>query len=163
MPTEIHLETFIRAPIERCFDLSRSIDLHRASFAHTNEKAVSGRTSGLIEAGETVTWEAVHFGVRQNLTVKITEMHAPIYFCDEMTKGAFRTMHHEHFFERRAGDTMMSDKFCYDVPFSVFGKIFNRLILRDYMEKLLRKRNETIKRIAENDEWRAILKSQKPS
>lgn len=157
MPTEIQLETFIRAPAHRCFDLSRSIDLHRASFAHTREKAVGGRTSGLIETGETVTWEAVHFGVRQKLTVRITEMRAPVYFCDEMTKGAFQMMRHEHFFEPRAGDTLMSDKFSYDVPFLIFGRIFNRLILRDYMERLLRKRNETIKRAAESDAWREIL------
>lgn len=157
MPTEIQLETFIRAPVERCFDLSRSIDLHRVSFAHTREKAVGGRMSGLISAGETVTWEAVHFGVRQNLTVRITEMSAPVYFCDEMTKGAFRRMRHEHFFERRAGETLMSDKFSYDVPFSIFGKLFDSILLRRYMERLLRTRNETIKRVAETDAWREIL------
>ena len=51
----------------------------------------------------------------------------------------------------------MTDKFSYDVPFSIFGRMFNRLILRDYMERLLKKRNETIKRAAESDAWREIL------
>lgn len=158
MSIEIHLETFICAPVERCFDLSRSIDLHRISLEHTNEKAVGGKTSGLIEAGETMTWEAVHFGVRQHLTVKITEMQSPVYFCDEMTKGAFKRMRHEHFFDSKAGGTLMIDRFFYGVPFWIFGRIFNRAVLRDYMEKLLRKRNETIKRTAETDEWWKILK-----
>lgn len=69
----ISLTTEIKAPIERCFDLSRSIDLHVVSTSGTDEKAVGGRTSGLIEKNETVTWQAVHLGVKQNLTSLITE------------------------------------------------------------------------------------------
>jgi hypothetical protein len=69
----IQLSLFIKAPIQVCFDLSRSIDIHIESTSHTNEKAVKGRTGGLIELGETVTWEATHFGIRQQLTSMITE------------------------------------------------------------------------------------------
>lgn len=50
-----YLKTFIDAPVERCFDLARSIDLHKISLEHTNEKAVAGKTAGLIEPGESVT------------------------------------------------------------------------------------------------------------
>ena len=52
----IELRTFIAAPPERVFDLSRSIDLHRVSMARSREEAVAGRTSGLIGPGETVTY-----------------------------------------------------------------------------------------------------------
>lgn len=69
----IKISLFIKAPIQVCFDLSRSIDLHMESTSHTNERAIKGRTSGLIELGETVTWEATHFGIRQQLTSIITE------------------------------------------------------------------------------------------
>ena len=41
----IHLTTLITAPIERVFDLSRSINLHKISTAHTGEKAIAGVTS----------------------------------------------------------------------------------------------------------------------
>lgn len=155
--TEIHLETHINAPIEVCFNLARSIDLHEISLEQTNEKAVAGKTSGLIEKGEFVTWRAKHFGVNQQLTVEITEMNPPDYFCDEMTKGAFKTMRHEHIFERNEIETLMTDKFIYEVPFSIFGGIFNSLILENYMKRLLQSRNQTIKQIAESGEWRKIL------
>ena len=56
------------------FDLSRSIDFHMESASKTQERAIEGKTCGLIELGETVTWEAVHFGVKQQLTTKITAM-----------------------------------------------------------------------------------------
>ena len=38
----------IKASIEIVFDLSRSIDLHILSTEQTNEKAIAGKTSGLI-------------------------------------------------------------------------------------------------------------------
>ena len=58
---EIELETRINAPIERVFDLSRSIDAHLDSTSSTGERAIAGTTTGLIGLGETVTWSAVHF------------------------------------------------------------------------------------------------------
>lgn len=155
--TEIYLETRINAPIEVCFNLARSIDLHEISLEHTNEKAIDGKTKCLIEKGEFVTWRASHFGMNQQLTVKITEMNPPDFFCDEMTKGAFKSMRHEHFFERNGSETLMIDKFIYEVPFSIFGGIFNSLILENYMKRLLQSRNQTIKRIAESGEWKKIL------
>jgi len=73
----IQLETKITAPVERVFDLARSIDAHTSTTEGTGERAAEGRTTGLIEAGETVTWEARHLGVRQRLTSKITAMERP--------------------------------------------------------------------------------------
>src|SRR5215218_8887243 len=57
---EIEMSTYIAAPRERVFDLARSIDVHQRSLEHTRERAVGGRTSGLIGLGETVTWRARH-------------------------------------------------------------------------------------------------------
>ncbi|MFX8875810.1 hypothetical protein ABTM97_19785, partial [Acinetobacter baumannii] len=76
--------------IEKCFDLARSIDLHQISTAETNEKAIAGKTNGLINLNETVTWEATHFGIRQKLTSKITKFDRPYHFRDEQVKGAFK-------------------------------------------------------------------------
>jgi hypothetical protein len=66
----IKLETYIQAPIELCFDLFRDIDLHQSTSSKTKERAIAGRTSGLIELGEEVTFEAVHFGIKQKLTTQ---------------------------------------------------------------------------------------------
>ena len=92
----IKLETKINAPVERVFDLARSIDLHRDSMSKYDEKAIAGVTSGLIRMNETVTWEAAHFGVRQNLTSKITAFERPWHFRDSMVKGVFKRFDHDH-------------------------------------------------------------------
>jgi ligand-binding SRPBCC domain-containing protein len=128
---EIRLATFIAAPIETCFDLARSVEVHLKSTAKTNEKAIAGRTSGLCELNDEITWEATHFGVRQKLTVKITKMNRPYFFEDRMLKGAFASMRHEHHFEVKQGGTEMRDIFIFHAPFGFMGKVAERLVLEN--------------------------------
>lgn len=154
---EIKLTTAINAPIGRCFDLSRSVDLHMISTAHTNEKAIAGVTKGLMNKGDTVTWQATHLGVRQKLTVTITAMEYPRYFRDEMVKGAFKSMGHNHYFEEQNGQTIMTDVFVFESPFGFIGSIFNTVFLRGYMERFLVERNRVIKAIAEGEDWKKLL------
>jgi hypothetical protein len=94
----IRIETLIHAPIAKCFDLSRDIDLHIRSTEGTRESAVSGVTSGLIGFGEEVTWEATHFLVRQRLTTRITAFNRPHHFRVSQVRGAFHRFDHDHFF-----------------------------------------------------------------
>ena len=153
----IKLETVIDAPAERVFDLARSIDLHKNTMSKYDEKAVAGVTSGLINLSETVTWEAVHFGIKQNLTSKITVYDRPAHFRDSMVEGAFARFDHDHFFEKSERGTVMKDVFDYDAPLRVFGRIADRLFLESYMKKILAERKRLIKQIAESDEWRKFL------
>src|SRR6516225_2070064 len=110
----IVLTTLIHAPPERCFDLSRSVDLHVASTRETGERAVGEATSGLLGLGEEVTWSARHFGVRQTLTSRITALDRPRHFRDSMVRGAFRRFDHDHFFAARGEDTEMQDVFDFE-------------------------------------------------
>jgi ligand-binding SRPBCC domain-containing protein len=146
---KITLTTYINAPIQLVFDCARSIDIHQQSTAKTNEKAVAGRLSGLCELGDQVTWRAKHFGIYQQLSSQITKFKAPFYFQDRMLKGAFSYIKHDHYFEEKDGTTIMKDVFDYGVPYQIFGKIFDRLVLKKYMTNLLAERNLVIKSIAE--------------
>jgi ligand-binding SRPBCC domain-containing protein len=148
--SKIELLTNINAPIQKVFDLARSIDFHMESTKQTGEQAIAGRTRGLIELGETVTWRAKHFGIWQNLTSKITEFNSPSFFVDEMVSGAFKSIRHEHHFSGVDGRTVMKDVFVFESPFGLVGRLFNWLILKKYMTSLLVKRNEVIKQVAEN-------------
>jgi ligand-binding SRPBCC domain-containing protein len=153
----IELTTVINAPIERCFDLARSIDLHKLSTKGTEEEAIAGVTSGLIGKGEQVTWRAKHFGISQTLTSKITEFEYPYYFRDEMIKGAFNMIRHDHLFQTSGDKTIMKDKFYFESPGWLLGMLFNKAILINYLRNLLIKRNQIIKEVAENRRWRTIL------
>lgn len=146
----IELTTNINAPIERCFDLARSIDLHKLSTEGTNEEAIAGVTSGLIGKNQGVTWRATHFRITQTLTSLITEFERPYHFRDEMIKGAFKSIKHDHFFTDAGNHTVMKDKFNFESPGWVLGHLANRLMLTNYLRELLTKRNQMIKRIAES-------------
>jgi ligand-binding SRPBCC domain-containing protein len=149
----ITLTTEISAPIERVFDLARSIDLHRDSMDHTSERAVAGKTSGLIEADETVTWEAVHFGIRQRLTSKITICDRPTHLQDVMEEGIFAGFVHDHYLSTTETGTLMKDVFDSTSPLGHLGKVADVLFLERYMTGLLVQRNAAIKAAAEGDDW----------
>lgn len=153
----IKLETKINAPIERVFDLARSIDLHKDSMSKYNEKAVAGVTSGLIKMDETVTWEATHFYVRQNLTSKITAFDRPRYFRDSMVSGAFARFDHDHYFVKTNVTTTVRDIFDYDSPLGILGNIADLLFVESHLREMLEERNRLIKHLAESDEWRKFL------
>ena len=158
MPT-IKISIEIAAPIEIVFDLARSIDLHQESTSQTKEVAVAGRTSGLIELGETVTWEATHFFVRQRLTARITQFERPIHFRDSMVSGAFLRFDHDHFFERTEGGTLMTDVFDFTSPLGPLGRIANLLFVTRHMRELLRIRDELIKSVAESGDVERFIGS----
>ncbi|KFC20708.1 SRPBCC family protein [Chryseobacterium sp. FH1] len=147
---KIYLEALINADIQKVFDLSRNIDFHQESTAITNEKAIAGKMSGLIELGETVTWRAKHLGFYQTLTTKITQMESPIMFTDVMVKGVFKSMKHQHIFKQKDDETLMTDIFEFESPFEILGKIFNQIILTNYLKGFLLERNRMIKEFAES-------------
>jgi len=156
MPT-IHLTTFIAAPAEIVFDLSRSIDLHRKSMVHNDEEAIAGTTTGLIGPGETVTWKARHLYRTRILKSKIGDMNRPVSFTDEMVQGDFKSLRHEHYFKPITNGTLLIDLFHFESPYGGLGKLANKLFLTNYLKKLLEQRNRVIKEYAESEKWKHLL------
>ncbi|MBP6687377.1 MAG: SRPBCC family protein [Lacibacter sp.] len=156
MPS-IHITTFIAAPVDRVFDLSRHIGLHKISQQDNDEVAVGGITSGLIKKGESVTWKAKHLFKTRFMTVKITEMNSPDYFEDVMEKGDFVSYKHKHHFKAVNNGTIMIDELEFEVPYGSAGKLLSRIYLTGYMRLLLEKRNITIREYAESGKWQALL------
>lgn len=157
---ELRLQTYIFAPIERCFDLARSIELHLLGTEATGEQAIGGVTSGLIGEGQSVRWRAKHLSVWQELEVRITAFERPTFFQDTMAEGAFRSMQHDHIFQRVDDDhTLMEDRFVFAAPVPVVGWLVEVLFLRRYMQQFLQQRNAVLKQAAESDQWKSLLPS----
>ncbi|MEK3885979.1 SRPBCC family protein [Bacillus sp. FSL K6-3431] len=149
MPIIRH-EQFIQAPVNVCFDLARNVNIHTKTTSNTNEKIVGGVTEGLLEKGDIVTWEAVHFGIKQRLTAQVIQMEKPNMFVDIMLKGAFSSFIHTHQFVEKASSTLMIDTFDYMSPFGPVGIIADKLFLEKYMNEFIISRAKELKRIAEN-------------
>jgi ligand-binding SRPBCC domain-containing protein len=150
MPT-ITVETYIDVPPIICFDLARDIGIHCQTTAGTQERVVAGVTTGLIGLGEEVTFEAVHFGIRQRLTARITHFDRPHCFVDEMLQGAFRSLRHIHEFRPEGTGTVMQDTLVWKSPLGWLGKVADRLFLEAHMRQFLIERNAHLKQIAEAD------------
>jgi ligand-binding SRPBCC domain-containing protein len=153
----IHLTTFIAAPQERVFDLSRSVDLHKASMKHHEEKIIDGTMSGLMNLNDTVTWTAKHFFKQRRLKVRITKLQRPEYFVDEQETGDFKMMKHEHYFKLIENGTIMIDQFHFEIPKGLIGRLINNFYLENYMTQLLKERNKLIKEVAEGNLWKQYL------
>ena len=153
----IEIQTQLNAPIERCYLLSLSVDLHVSSAQQTGEKIVAGVRHGIMKEGQSVTWRAKHFGINQDLTSIVHSLHPPNSFVSEMTRGAFKKLYHQHIFEANDGGTLMTDKFEFEAPFGLLGKLVSALVLKKYMTNFLLIRNAHIKQVAESDAWIALL------
>jgi ligand-binding SRPBCC domain-containing protein len=156
----IVVETKIAAPIERCFLLSLSIDLHLQSTSPTRERAIAGVLHGLIGLNETVTWRGRHFGLMLTHETLLTQYERHRYFQDVMVRGAFRSFVHDHFFKPLGdGETLMRDELHFAAPFGILGWLAEVLVLRSYMRRFLTQRNAVIRSLAESNEegWKRYL------
>ena len=147
----VHLavETLIQAPINLCFDLARDMRVHAESMANTREQVLRCPESGLLELGDEVEFEAVHFGIRQRLTSKIVEYDRPKLFVDQMVTGAFKSLRHEHRFRIDGEFTVMTDVVELAAPFGLLGRLAEAAFLNRYMHKLLSERGAQLRTLAE--------------
>ncbi len=145
----IRVETFVAAPPDVVFDLARDVRVHEKTTSGTGERVLEGPPSGMLELGDEVVFEAVHFGVRQRLRSKIVAYERPLEFVDEMQKGAFKSLRHVHRFEPVEGGTLMVDLVDFQSPGWVFGRLVDSLVLARYMGKFIEARGLELKRIAE--------------
>src|ERR1043165_5621543 len=146
----IVVETVIVAPREVVFDLARDVSAHTASAAFTRERAVPpGRTSGLLELGDTVTFEGMPFFLRLRFTARIVELDRPSRFVDELVRSSFRKLRHEHDFEEQGEVTVMRDTLEWVSPFGFIGRIADALFVTAHMRSFVTRKQLALKEIAE--------------
>ncbi len=149
----IEIHTSIDAPVERVFDLCRSVDAHVATATSTGERPVGGVTTGLLSLGDQVTWSARHLGRRWQLTSRITAFDRPHRFRDSLVSGVFERFDHDHEFEARGNTTRVRDVFDFTSPWGLLGRIADALVVTRHMRQFLERRMADLKRIAESDAW----------
>jgi ligand-binding SRPBCC domain-containing protein len=137
----LRLETSVPTTVDECFRLSLSVDAHTASMSASGERAIAGVTQGVMDLGDTVTWQARHFGIPVRMTSRITELDRPHRFVDEQVAGPFAHWRHEHLFTGTHTGTHMVDVIDFRAPFGPLGALVDRLVLTRYMTHLIRQRN----------------------
>ena len=132
--------------------------MHLRSAAVTGERVVGGRTAGLLELGEEVTWRARHLGLWHTLSSRITALRRPEHFRDALVRGPLARLEHDHFFSVEEGEvTVMRDVFEFAAPGGPLGRVAEALFLTAHFRRFLMARNQELKAVAESDEWRQFL------
>jgi ligand-binding SRPBCC domain-containing protein len=148
--TRFEVTTAVAAPPRCVFDVSLRIEVHTASMADFGERAVDGVTSGRMKLGDTVTWQARHFGLRWRMTSLISACDPPGYFVDEQVTGPFKRWRHAHHFVPDGnGGTLMRDVVEFAAPLGLLGTVAERTVLDWYMPRLIRVRNDHVRTTAE--------------
>ena len=154
----IHHEVRVRAPAERCFDLTRSVDLHVDSSTDIAARAVGGRAHGLSADGDCTTWSARFCGLRFAMTTRVEDFAPPTSFGDRLTRGLLRQFAHVYRFKPLPdGGCAVSDELTVEAPFGPLGRLVERFYLARRMNLLVQRRLEHIRRVAESDDWRRYL------
>lgn len=156
MPT-LHITSFIAAPVERVFELGRSVDLHKLAMRDTQDRPIAGNTSGLLNQNDFVIWEGKHFKKLRRFKMRITAMNAPHSFTNQMVDGALKAMRHEVHFKPCTNGTIMIDLFEFESYGGLLGKAVNTIFLTPYIRRLLETRNAFIRNYAESPKWKAML------
>lgn len=153
----IHLTTFIAAPIERVFDLSRHLAIYKQIFQNRKAQLTSGAASNLLNLGETISVLAKIAGKNRLTMLKLTKLQRPVSFTEEQVKGDLLLYKHEHHFKSVGNGTIVIDMLEYGPPKDMIGRIVAKLYMKKYLEEFIGKRNEMIRNYAETEKWRAVL------
>lgn len=154
--SSIHLTTFIKAPVERVFDLCRNTTVYKKALEGRKESLVAGTTGILVNAGDTITLSAKHLGKTRMITARVIEMNIPEKFVEEQVKGDLKSFRHEHHFKSVENGTLVIDLVEMEEPRDAIGSILGKLFMKKYFETLLNKRNALVKLYAESEKWRAV-------
>ena len=134
---ELRLESLIDEPREVCFALLRDPAV-----------LTDATVSGPFSLGQIITFQSRWLGRKQNLKVKVVKFDPPSGFVDEMTEGKLQSFIHIHELEDFGGATRLVDIVRWSSPFGILGKIFDELVLRRRIRRIVTERNAMLVHVA---------------
>jgi ligand-binding SRPBCC domain-containing protein len=154
---KIHLTSFIQAPVERVFNLSRNLVLRKKSLKAPAEQLLSSSAEHTIQQGETITFRARHFGKTREVTARITALSQPLHFTEEQVRGDLKSFRHEFHFKPAENGTILIDILEYEGPRDLLGSLASTFFLKRYLESMVRRQHQLLREYAESEKWRAVL------
>lgn len=86
-------------------------------------------------------------GVRVKWVTQIP-IHDPLNgFVDIQEKGPYKSWRHEHTFEDHDGQTLMTDRVQYELPFGILGKVAHSLVVSRQLRDIFDHRGREIRKM----------------
>ena len=137
-------------------ELNISLNLAWDYFSSTNNLAnitppkmgfdITSKVDRKVYQGQIITYKVspVPF-VKTNWVTEITAVKEHEFFIDEQRFGPYSMWHHEHFFEALPnGNTLMSDKISYKIPFGFLGSIAQTLFVKKQLKEIFSYRKQVL-------------------
>jgi hypothetical protein len=146
----------INAPIDRLFDLVRSIEAHEAT-SSIDGRAVVGKTSGLAVLNDITTWSARFFGLRFQIATRVSSFNPPYSIAENLERGLLLEFGHVYTLRvLESGLVELEDQFIFCSP---LGAWLDALVLKPIMTRTMSARLNGLKELAETDGWKRFLDS----
>jgi ligand-binding SRPBCC domain-containing protein len=153
----IKLTTFIAAPVERVFDLSRNVSLTKQALLANNILTTGQKTAGLLAEGESVTLQFKLLFKERNWKLELTKMAKPEMYIEEQVKGFLKFYKHSHYFKPCENGSFLIDEISYELKKGLAGEVVDKLVFKNYLLKLLNIKNTSIKQVAESNRWKQYI------
>jgi ligand-binding SRPBCC domain-containing protein len=86
--------------------------------------------------------------IPQTWVTEITHVNEQNFFVDEQRFGPYKMWHHEHIFKQTEnGKVIMEDIVSYAVPFGVFGRIINSIIISKRINEIFNYRTKVLEKM----------------
>ncbi len=84
------------------------------------------------------------WGIPVTWVTEITHIAEPDLFVDEQRFGPYAFWHHKHFFKKIDGGVEVLDVVHYALPLGMLGRLVNKLLVRDELEKIFNYRRRVL-------------------
>ena len=147
----------VRAPLERCFLLSTSVELTERALGLRAARRESSRSEGLAVAGDRIMWRGWRFGLPQMHESVVSRYERPSVVQSTMGRGRFKRLEYEMRFQEIDGQVLVTGSVRFSLGAGRLGRWVGRRAVVPQMTQLLRRRLELLRLVAEGEEWRRYL------
>jgi uncharacterized protein (TIGR01777 family) len=141
---ELRTRTVVPAPVEETFAFFSKAENLGMLTPSSMQFSIDGRPPAVGE--DTSISYRLRVGVLPIAwRSRIVNWRPGARFVDLQERGPYRSWWHEHAFHAEGSSTVMEDRVCYAPPFSVIGRLANRLFIAPMLRRIFQYRADVIR------------------
>lgn len=145
----INITTFIQAPVEKVFELSRNLEMLRKSMVAIQPHITCSSTSnGVLAVGDRTTWKWKFFYKTRVTVLQVTKINSPVLMVQKQVEGNYKTMRMERHFKPCDNGTIMIDVIKFSLKMGMLGALFE-MPLQNHIKKAVKSYARFLKEQAE--------------
>ena len=133
-------ETMLPIPLNEAWDFfSSPLNLAKITPPEMNFMVTTANNGqgDKMYAGMIITYKVSPlWGIKMNWMTEITHVDEKKYFVDEQRFGPYALWHHQHHFKQVEGGVLMVDILDYAIPYSIFGRIANMVLVKKQINRI---------------------------